>query len=149
MSQATPSSLCRAPRRKALVARLLVTGLLVCAGTIAAPVFASDPSVLDPALGNTIVSTHPDGRKAKLWLKRDGTYSAQGRAGERSGGVWKVKGEKLCLSQRSPVPIPFSYCKLLPAVTVGKPWRDTAVTGEPVTNEIVPGNDASIDRRER
>ena len=28
------------------------------------------PSPVQPAFGNTIVSTYPDGRKAKLWLHR-------------------------------------------------------------------------------
>lgn len=94
---------------------------------------------LAPALGNTIVSTHPDGRKARLWLKRDGRYVAESRAGKRSGGAWKLKGEKLCLHQSKPFPIPISYCKPVPAETLSRPWRDKAVTGEMVTNEIIPG----------
>ncbi len=85
------------------------------------------------------MSTHPDGRKAKLWLEKDGRYVAQSRAGKRSGGVWKVKGEKLCLTQRQPMSIPFSYCKAVPNESVGKPWRDKAVNGDLVTNEILPG----------
>ncbi len=92
---------------------------------------------LAPAIGAIIVSTHPDGRKARLWLRRDGTYAAQSRAGDRSGGTWKVKGEKLCLSQRHPFPIPIAYCKPVPAEAIGRPWRDKAVNGDQVTNEII------------
>ena len=94
---------------------------------------------LAPAFGNTIVSTHPDGRKARLWLDAGGTYAAQGRAGNRSSGTWKTKGDKLCLTQRSPLPIPFPYCTAIPAERVGKPWRDKAVNGDAVTNVIMKG----------
>ena len=117
-------------------------GVVVLAFMIAFPVFAADPAErLRPALDATIVSTHPDGRKARLWLRPDGRYSAEGRTGQRSGGVWAVKGEKLCLRQRRPVAMPFSYCKVVPSVALGTPWRDKAVTGETVTNEVVPGGD--------
>ena len=98
----------------------------------------ADPAAdLKPALGNTIVSTHPDGRKARLWLKPDGTFSAEGRAGNRSSGVWKLKGDKLCLTERKPMAIPLAYCRVFPRETVGKPWPDIAVNGDHVTNEIV------------
>ena len=96
---------------------------------------------LAPAIGATIVSTHPDGRKARLWLHRDGTYAAEGRAGNRSSGSWKVRGEKLCLHQHSPFPFPISYCKPVPAESLNTPWRDKAVNGDQVTNEIVPGSE--------
>ncbi len=119
-------------------------GLLTATLAAAAP--APDASANDamtrlaPALGNTIVSTHPDGRKARLRLAADGTYAAESRAGARSSGTWRLKGETLCLHQSRPLPIPFSYCKAVPAEQVGTPWRDTAVNGEPVTNEIVRGD---------
>ena len=109
---------------------------------------AVDPLTrLSPALGNTIVSTHPDGRQARLWLDRGGAYTARSRAGKHSGGVWRVTGEKLCLRQRRPFPIPFVYCKAIPVRSVGKPWRDKAVTGEIVTNEIVRGGEKTVARR--
>lgn len=123
------------------ILRAPASGALVLALVGAAPGWAAGPvPSLEPAIGNTIVSTHPDGRKAKLWLNRDGSYDAQGRAGERSGGVWAVKSEKLCLTQRRPWPIPFSYCKPIPPVAVGKPWRDKAVNGDQVTNEVEVGS---------
>jgi len=94
---------------------------------------------LRPAFGNTIVSTHPDGRKAKLWLNADHTYSAQGRNGKRSAGVWRTRTDKLCLSQRKPYPGLFTICRKIPLVSVGHSWSGTAVTGEPVTNAVVAG----------
>jgi len=122
---------------------------LALALTVTFPAHAAEGgdamSRLKPALGNTIVSTHPDGRKARLWLDAAGGYRAQGRAGERSAGVWKIKDEKLCLSQRRPLPIPFSYCKAIPDERVGKPWRDKAVNGDMVMNEIVRGADGASD----
>jgi hypothetical protein len=120
--------------------RNLPAACLVLAVLVGGPVHA-DTTIdrLEPAIGNTIVSTHPDGRKARLWLERGGRYSAEGRSGGRSGGTWKLKGDKLCLHQHRPFPVPISYCKPVPMESLNKPWRDKAVTGEPVVNEIVPG----------
>ena len=115
--------------------------LVVGAALVATGVAAAEPigamARLAPALGNVIVSTHPDGRQARLWLRRDGSWAAQGRAGNRSAGTWKIRGEKLCLKQRTPVQIPIAYCKPVPAEGVDKQWRDVAVNGDQVTNEIV------------
>ena len=119
---------------------ILTVGAALSMLTLAGVARADDASArIAPAIGNTLVSTHPDGRKAKLWLEKDGRYAAESRAGKRSGGVWKLKGEKLCLTQRQPMSIPFSYCKAVPNEALGKPWRDKAVNGDLVTNEIVPG----------
>jgi hypothetical protein len=92
---------------------------------------------LSAAIGATIVSTHPDGRQAKLMLRADHSYSAVGRKGQRSGGTWALKDGKLCLSQKTPYPGPFRLCRTIPAVKAGRPWRDKAFNGEPVVNEIV------------
>lgn len=96
-------------------------------------------STLGPAFGNTIVSTHPDGREARLWLDADQSFRAQGRAGNRSSGVWRVRGNRLCLTQRRPISIPFSYCHAFPRVAVGQIWNDTASNGDRVVNRIVRG----------
>lgn len=124
-----------AVRAVQVVCVCVAAALLSAAETARA--YGDAASRLDLALGKVIVSTHPDGRKARLWLRRDGTYAAQSRAGNRSGGVWKVKGEKLCLSQRAPAPIPIAYCRPVPTETLGRPWRDKAVNGDQVSNEIV------------
>src|SRR3954470_5491498 len=89
---------------------------LVCVGAalFALPCQAADKPVdksdVAAAFGNTIVSTYPDGRIAKLWLKPDGAYEAQGRRGGMSSGRWAVKGDKICMKQGRPIAIPFSYC---------------------------------------
>lgn len=94
---------------------------------------------IEPAIGATLVSTHPDGRQAKLRLAADHSYRAEGRTGARSSGTWKVKGEKLCLSQKRPYPSPFPYCRAFRHAQVGDRWKDKAFNGEPVTNELRAG----------
>lgn len=94
---------------------------------------------LEPAFENTIVSTYPDGRKARLWLNPGGTYSAAGRTGRRSSGRWSVKGEQVCLRQRRPIPVPFTYCTRIVEGGVGTKWRGKAVTGEAIAIQLVAG----------
>ncbi|MBU1803983.1 MAG: hypothetical protein KKC02_02800 [Gammaproteobacteria bacterium] len=106
----------------------ITAALAICA--LGLPAAASDVSPLKAAFGAAIVSTHPDGRTAKLWLKADGTYAAEGRKGQKSGGVWAVKKGKLCLSQKRPYPGPFSFCKDIPPVKAGAVWSDKAFNGE-------------------
>ena len=86
--------------------------------------------VLQPAFSNTIVSTYPDGRQAKLWLDPAGSYQALGRRGEPTQGTWRIKGEKLCLKQSHPFSVPFSFCTPLMGGEVGDVWMRRAVTGE-------------------
>jgi hypothetical protein len=108
---------------------------------LAAPVaLAAPPSAVDKSFGNTIVSTYPDGRQAELWLQRGGTYTAEGRRHDRSSGHWKTKGDKLCLSQSSPIPVPFSYCTAIPNGGVGATWSAKAVTGEAIRVKLIRGH---------
>jgi hypothetical protein len=98
---------------------------------------------LEMAFGSTIVSTYPDGRQAELWLKRDGTYDAEGRRHDRTSGVWSIKTEKdglkLCLKQRKPFSAPFSYCPEVPEGGVEHPWTGKAFTGETISIKLVRG----------
>jgi hypothetical protein len=102
-------------------------------------------SRLEAAFGSTIVSTYPDGRQAELWLKRDGTYEAEGRRHDRTGGTWQIKtdkdGTKLCLKQQRPFAPPpfFSYCPIVPEGGIDKPWAGKAFTGEPISIHLVRG----------
>jgi hypothetical protein len=121
------------PMRCAILVATAFALLPVAAG-------AAGPADLEPAFGNTIVSTHPDGRKARLWIDRSGTYRAQGRKGQTSGGVWSVKGGKLCLKQKRPISIPFPYCTAIRHVEVGASWVDRAVNGDRVTNRLIRGS---------
>ncbi len=113
-------------------------GLVMTGGSATYSHAAADVS-LNPAFNNTIVSTHPDGRKARLWFNADLTYAAEGRKGQRSSGVWRLKDAKVCLTQRKPLPSLFSFCKIVPNVSPGQHWSDIAIDGERVDNRIVPG----------
>jgi hypothetical protein len=86
---------------KRVVLAVSALGLAVICG-------AADKSDLAPAFKNTVISTYPDGRQAKLWLAPDGTYKAQGRKGDASTGVWKIKGDQMCMKQKSPKTLPLS-----------------------------------------
>jgi len=111
---------------------------LAATPSLAATVGASSVS---PAFGNTIVSTYPDGRTAELWLAPDGSYKGLGRKrNDASAGHWKLKGDKLCLKQSRPLPVPFSYCFPLPAGGFEKPWPGKAPTGEATTIKLVRGH---------
>jgi hypothetical protein len=100
---------------------------------------------LEMAFGSTIVSTYPDGRQAELWLKRDGTYEAEGRRHDRTSGTWSIKndrdGMKLCLKQRKPFAPPpfFSYCPEVPEGGLERPWAGKAFTGEKISIRLVRG----------
>ncbi len=104
-----------------------------------APALGAESSALRAAFGNTIVSTYPDGRQAELWFHPDGNYDAEGRRHDRSKGHWKVKGEKLCLKQSHPIPVPFAYCTPIAQTRLGGKWAGKAVTGESITIRLVRG----------
>ncbi len=100
---------------------------------------SASASPLEAAYANTLVSTYPDGRTARLWLNRDGTYTGEGRSGRSSAGVWERRGTELCMRQRRPVPVPVRYCTPIVSGGVGTQWRARAVTGEPITVSLVAG----------
>ena len=120
---------------------VLTLATAIAAAPLASAAFAQAPRTPDvsAAYGNTVVSTYPDGRKAKLWIKADGTYTATGRRGKPSSGKWSVKGEKVCLKQHKPTPAPFTFCTPGPAGGVGASWKAKAVTGETITVTLVRG----------
>jgi hypothetical protein len=113
---------------------------LTAAVALTGAVAAQPPPEVAQAFGNTIVSTYPDGRMARLWLEPDGGYAAMGRRGDRSAGHWKLKGDKLCLKQSRPIAVWFSYCTPLPS---GRTWTAKAVTGEPIVVRLVKGKSGS------
>jgi hypothetical protein len=94
---------------------------------------------LEQAFGSTIVSTYPDGRQAELWLKRDGSYTAEGRRHDRSSGTWQIKDDKLCLKQHAPLAAPFSYCTGVPQGGLDRPWTGKAYTGEQIRIKLMKG----------
>ncbi|MEO8925990.1 MAG: hypothetical protein ABI306_02395 [Caulobacteraceae bacterium] len=115
---------------------LTIVGLLGV-GTV---LMAANSSPVSAAFGNTIVSTYPDGRTGELWLRPDGAYAGQGRKHDPSSGRWSVKGDKLCLRQSRPIPVPFNYCFPLPAGGFDTPWSGKAVTGEVTSIKLVHGH---------
>ncbi len=125
----------RASVRLAAAAAVLTASSAACAADASSgPARTSEAQavaqILQPAFSNTIVSTYPDGRQARLWLDPDGRYQAIGRHGEPNRGTWRIKGEKLCLKQSRPFPTPFSYCTPVMGGEVGDIWIRRAVTGE-------------------
>ena len=69
---------------------LALTGAVGLAGLARADDDKASDHRLQQAFGSTIVSTYPDGRQGKLWLKADGTYTAEGRKHQPSadGNCW-------------------------------------------------------------
>ena len=116
--------------RSLIILGLAVTGLMCV---------AADQSKVAAAFDNTIVSTYPDGRTGELWLASDGSYTAQGRRHDPSNGHWRVKGDKLCLKQSRPIPVPFSFCTPLPS-ELGAGWTGKAVSGEAIQIKLVKGH---------
>ena len=127
-----------------MIRPLTVLGLTAALAATSAladdPTAAGSPSaIVQQAFGSTIVSTYPDGRTAKLWLKRGGTYTAQGRRGDPSSGHWTVKSAKLCLKQAKPFWAPFSYCTPIPKGGMGQSWTAKAYTGETIQVSLAKG----------
>ena len=118
---------------------LRAAAVLLLFAAAAAPAVAGDLSGLEPAFDNTLVSTNPDGRTAKAWLNRDGTYRGQSRRGIAMAGKWSVKGEMVCFKQSRPFPAPVSWCTPMQRGGVGTAWTAKAVTGEPIKVQLVKG----------
>ena len=116
-----------------------IASLAVCLTLFVVPAAVSAATPVDGAFGNTIISTYPDGRTARLWLHAGGAYDARGRRGDPSSGRWSIKGDKVCLRQSRPIPVPFSYCTPFGEARVGATWKGRAVTGEAISIRLVKG----------
>jgi hypothetical protein len=115
---------------------LALAAALAASNAGAVPTTAAAPDMVQKAFGNTIVFTYPDGRTALLWLRPGGEFSGKGRHRIPYSGTWAEKGDKLCLKQTRPVPIPFSFCTPIPS---GADWTGKAITGEPLKLRLLPG----------
>ncbi len=92
-----------------------------------------------PAFGNTVLSTYPDGRSQKIWLRPDGTWEGASRRGNPLAGKWSIKGEKLCLKQTKPA-MPLSFCVAYPGeAQVGAVWTSKDLAGTPIKLKVVKG----------
>ena len=103
----------------------------------------AEPKGVAAAFGNTVKALNPDGKHQRIWLHPDGTWDAIGRRGKASSGRWTVKGEKVCLRQSKPIPIPISYCADFPSDGgVGAVWSGRDIAGEPIRLTVVRGIEA-------
>ena len=118
-----------------------MTPVLLAAAALAVAAAPQAPASMSPAFAGTIVSTYPDGLHGRLFLNADGSWRALSRHGNASRGRWSVKGERLCLRQQRPIPLPFSYCTPLVTGDVGATWRAKAPTGEPITVTLAAGRE--------
>ena len=94
---------------------------------------SAPPPALEKAFTGTIVSTYPDGRTAKLWMKPSGDYVSMGHRHDRHTGHWVLKGEKVCFKRGL-----FGYCTALPSENS---FTTKAVTGETIQVRLVPGRE--------
>lgn len=109
------------------------------AGTPAAQARAPTEADLAPAFGNTLLSTYPDGRTARMWLQRGGVYEGRGRRGGVSSGTWRVRDGQVCFSQRRPLPLPGSFCTAIVPGGIGNSWTARAMTGETIRVSLIAG----------
>lgn len=114
----------------------MLSTLIVIAALSQAQPNASD---LAPAFGNTLLSTYPDGRTARMWLQDGGRFEGRGRRGGLSSGVWRVRNGEVCFSQRRPIPLPGSYCTPIVRGGIGASWTARAVTGETIRVDLIAG----------
>ena len=118
--------------------------LVLALAMLAAPAQAA-PADVAAAFGNTVVSTYPDGRKQRIWLRPDGVWEAFGRRQKWSSGRWFAKPGKVCFRQSKPFPAPFSYCADFPdRGGVGAVWTSKDMSGVPITVQLVPGIDRPV-----
>jgi len=128
---------------------VLMNGLMTLA-LAAALMQAETPAVssspLAPAFGNTIVSTFPDGRHQFLWLQPDGRWTGIARDGKTLSGRWILsKDGRVCLRQKRPPTLPFSYCARLPhTAALGVSWPAKDVLGRPIELRLVGGIQKSV-----
>lgn len=118
----------------------LFLGLNAQAGNAPPPEPKGEPRGVAAAFGNTVKALYPDGKHQRIWLRADGTWDAVGRRGKATSGNWTVKGEKVCLRQSRPIPIPISYCTEFPSNGgVGAVWTGKDMKGEPIRITLVKG----------
>jgi len=92
------------------------------------------------AFGNTVISTYPDGRTQEIWLQPDGDWTGISRTHRELAGKWTLKGDQVCLRQRTPPTLPVSYCTAFPAdARVGASWTSKDFVGAPIRLKLVRG----------
>lgn len=125
------------PRRPCHLVLALMTA-------VAGPAFAAETpgpdARLAAAFGNTVTTTYPDGRTQKIWLRADGTWTGLSRNRQPLAGSWSTKGDKVCMRQKKPPTLPFSYCTAFPAdAHVGVAWSSKDFGGTSIRLRLDPG----------
>ena len=113
--------------------------LMLLAQTHSTPKASPTEHDLAPAFGNTLLSTYPDGRTARMWLQPGGRFEGRGRRGGLSSGTWRVRDGQVCFSQRQPLPLPGSFCTPIVPGGIGSHWAAKAVTGETIRVDLIAG----------
>jgi len=125
-------------RPLALALILLAAAPAVASAQSAAP--ADAVARVAAAFGNTVTTLYPDGRTQKIWLRPDGTWTGLSRSHQDLAGVWSLKGDKVCLRQKSPPTLPFSYCTAFPQdAHIGVVWTSKDFGGAPIHLKLVKG----------
>jgi hypothetical protein len=126
------------PRPRLLA--LVLTLLAAAPGLASAAEPADAVARVAAAFGNTVMTIYPDGRTQKIWLRPDGVWTGLSRAHQDLAGVWTLKGDKVCLRQKSPPTLPFSYCTAFPQdARVGVVWTSKDFAGAPIHLKLVQG----------
>jgi hypothetical protein len=119
---------------------LIRTALALAVSFTALNAQASDLSRVAAAFGNTVMSIYPDGRSQKIWLHPDGSWDGLGRNNQPLAGVWTMKGDRVCLRQKKPPTLPFSYCTAFPDDPhIGITWTAKDFVGTPIKLTVVKG----------
>ena len=121
--------------------RTSIGAMAVATSLASAAMAETAPAWMEPAFGNTIVTTYPTGKVTRMWLDRDGKYELLRSTGKRNGGRWTVKGDKVCFRQTRPVSIPFTFCQARLTGGIGTRWTGKSPAGERVTNVLVAGQE--------
>ncbi len=105
---------------------------------------AAQPAAVEPpvfaAFGNTVVTTYPDGRTQQIWLHPDGAWAGLSRTHRELTGTWTLKGDRVCMRQKTPPTLPFSYCTAFPQdARVGAAWASKDFAGTPIRLKLVRG----------
>jgi hypothetical protein len=120
----------------------IVTGIALAIMSLSFAHAADDP--MASRYGNTLVVKGPDGKEViRLYYDAGGSYSGKTADGKAVKGMWKMDGDKLCITQSEPTPdasmtgpqcTPFSG-----AHKVGDTWDVTRPDGTKFTATLQSG----------
>ena len=102
---------------------------------------ADDP--MASRYGNTLVIKGADGKEViRLYYDQGGALSTKSADGKTTKGVWKLDGDKICVTQTEPAPPPEMKPQCTPftgAHKVGDTWEVTRPDGTKLTATLQQG----------